>query len=125
MWRISANVPQAPRRRLLELLSAVDLRLVLSGHTHQYLDRRIGPVHHAWVPSTAYVFPDGMQERFGEKATGLCVLEVMGDAHRLDLVAPAGMARYDLTEQPFYRAETPGDASAGVQGWPPNPYFLR
>ena len=97
-------VPAAPRRRLLELLAPVDLRLVLSGHTHQYLDRVVDRTRHVWLPSTAYIFPDSKQERIGEKVTGLCVLELIGDAHRLDLVCPDGIVRHNLLDQPFHAA---------------------
>ena len=97
-------LPSAPRRRLLELLASVDLRLVLSGHTHQYLDRMVGLTRHVWLPSTAYIFPDSKQERIGEKVTGLCVLELTGDRYQLALVRPEGVERHDLLAQPFYAA---------------------
>jgi hypothetical protein len=94
----------APRRRLLELLSSVDLRLVLSGHTHQYLDRMVGRTRHLWLPSTAYIFPDSKQELIREKVTGLCVLKVTGDQHRIALVRPEGVERHNLLDRPFYAA---------------------
>jgi 3',5'-cyclic AMP phosphodiesterase CpdA len=97
-------VPAAPRRRLLDLLAPVDLRLVLSGHTHQYLDRMVARTRHVWCPSTACIFPDSRQERIGEKVTGLCVLELTRDAYRIDLVRPEGVAQNNLLEQPFYAA---------------------
>jgi 3',5'-cyclic AMP phosphodiesterase CpdA len=34
-------VPLGPRRRLLNLIARLDVRIVLSGHVHQYLDRII------------------------------------------------------------------------------------
>jgi len=82
-------VPTVPRRRLLDLLAASDLRLVISGHTHQALDRVMAGVRHVWLPSTAYVFPDDKQERIGDKVTGLAVLELGAGAHRLDFITPA------------------------------------
>jgi hypothetical protein len=72
-------VPVAPRRRLLKLIARLDLRIVLSGHTHQYLDRIIEGVRHVWVPSTAFFLPDTIQERVGEKITGLGLLELSGE----------------------------------------------
>jgi 3',5'-cyclic AMP phosphodiesterase CpdA len=39
-------VPLGPRRRLLNLLAGMNLRIVLSGHVHQYLDRIIDGVRH-------------------------------------------------------------------------------
>jgi Calcineurin-like phosphoesterase len=49
-------VPRASRLRLLELLAPLGLRLVLTGHTHQYVDHVIDGVRHIWLPSTAFWF---------------------------------------------------------------------
>jgi 3',5'-cyclic AMP phosphodiesterase CpdA len=86
-------VPLAPRRRLRALIAPLDLRLVLSGHTHQYLDRMLDGVRHVWVPATSYCFPESMQERVGEKIVGLGLLELTADRYRFDLVCPDGMAQ--------------------------------
>jgi 3',5'-cyclic AMP phosphodiesterase CpdA len=90
-------VPPAPRRRLLQLLAPLDLRLVLSGHTHQYLDRTINGVRHVWLPSTAFIIPEPMQDRVGEKVTGLGVLD-LEETCRFDLVCPDGMRRHSLRD---------------------------
>jgi 3',5'-cyclic AMP phosphodiesterase CpdA len=95
-------VPFAPRHRLLRLVAGLDLRIVLSGHVHQYLDRVIDGVRHVWVPSTAFFLPDSIQERVGEKVTGLGLLELSGEGYRFDLVCPDGVVRNNLVEQPFY-----------------------
>jgi 3',5'-cyclic AMP phosphodiesterase CpdA len=89
-------VPLAPRRRLLALLAASDLRLVISGHTHQALDRQLAGVRHVWLPSTAYIFPDERQERLGDKITGLGILELSGGDYRLDFVIPADVRAHVL-----------------------------
>lgn len=94
-------VPLAPRRRLLELLAPCDLRLVLSGHAHQYLDRVIAGARHIWLPSTAFFIPDGMQERIGEKRTGLGVLDLLPDSFRFALATPDGMAQHALSDPAF------------------------
>ncbi len=44
-------VPQPARRRLIEMFSAVDLRLVASGHVHQRRDFTCGRARHIWAPS--------------------------------------------------------------------------
>ena len=49
----------------------MDVRAVLSGHRHQHLDRVIGGVRHVWLPSTAFYLPDSIQDRLGDKVTGL------------------------------------------------------
>ena len=95
-------VPLAPRRRLLELLEGSDLRLVMSGHTHQALDRELAGVRHVWLPSTAYIFPDDRQERIGDKITGLAVLELSASHYRLDFITPADV-RPHLLRPPAYR----------------------
>jgi 3',5'-cyclic AMP phosphodiesterase CpdA len=95
-------VPLAPRRRLLELLAVVRLRLVVSGHTHQYRDRTIDGVRHLWLPSTAFFLPDDVQERIGEKITGLALIELAGDRASVHLVCPDGVQRHDALDQPVY-----------------------
>ncbi|HZB90018.1 MAG TPA: metallophosphoesterase [Stellaceae bacterium] len=91
-------VPLEPRRRLLALLARVELRLVLSGHAHQYLDRVIDGVRHIWLPSTAFIIPDDRQDRVGEKVTGVGLLELSPEGHhRFDLICPDGMVRHDVT----------------------------
>jgi 3',5'-cyclic AMP phosphodiesterase CpdA len=95
-------VPIEPRRRLLNLIAQLNVQIVLSGHTHQYLDRRIEGVRHVWVPSTAFFIPDTDQDRIGEKVTGLGLLELNGDDYRFDLVCPDRLARNNFVEQPFY-----------------------
>ncbi len=95
-------VPLAPRRRLLDLLAPLGLRLILSGHTHQYLDRGIAGVRHIWVPSTAFYIPDNLQTRVGEKVTGLGLLELTPEGHRFDLVCPEGVQRHNIVDYPVY-----------------------
>ena len=93
-------VPFEPRQRLLKMMASLDVRVVLSGHTHQYRSRRIGGVEHVWAPSTAFVFPDEMQERIGVKLVGLGLLELSPDACRFDLICASGMEQRDATESP-------------------------
>jgi len=94
-------VPLAPRRRLFALLRHAAVRLVLSGHVHQYLDRTIG-WRHVWLPSTGFYIPEPRQERIGEKVVGLGVLELTRDLCRLDLVCPDGVRRHCGTDMPLY-----------------------
>lgn len=94
-------IPIAPRLRLFELL-APSLRAVVSGHTHQYLDRVVDGVRHIWVPSTAFYLPDEIQERIGEKITGLGMLELSPNDFRFDLVCPDGVIRHSALDHPMY-----------------------
>jgi 3',5'-cyclic AMP phosphodiesterase CpdA len=89
-------VPLAPRRRLLDLLADIELKLVVSGHTHQYLDRVVAGVRHIWLPSTAFILPDAKQARVGEKLVGVGALDLTADGFRFDLVCPEGMTRHDI-----------------------------
>lgn len=95
-------VPAEPRRRLSELFATAELRAVVSGHTHQYRDRLVDGVRHVWVPSTAYYLPDEIQERIGEKVTGVGVLEVAPATLAFHLVCPEGVVRHSLLDHPVY-----------------------
>jgi hypothetical protein len=55
------------RRRLVETLRDVDLRLVASGHVHQRRDFTFGRTRHVWSPSTGFIISDAKQERIGLK----------------------------------------------------------
>jgi 3',5'-cyclic AMP phosphodiesterase CpdA len=95
-------VPAVPRRHLLDRLSDVSLRAVISGHTHQYRDRTVAGVRHIWVPSTAYYLPDEIQARVGEKVIGLGVLELSPGTYRFHLVCPDGAERNSALDHPVY-----------------------
>ena len=58
-------VPQPRRKDLIEMFSAVDLRLVASGHVHQRRDFTFGHTRHVWAPSAGFIIPDRMQEVIG------------------------------------------------------------
>jgi hypothetical protein len=81
----------------------MDLRAVLSGHRHQYLDHRVDGLRHIWVPSTAFILPDTMQERIGEKLNGFGMIELRDGQMRFDLVCPQGMQRNDALDDRIYR----------------------
>jgi 3',5'-cyclic AMP phosphodiesterase CpdA len=88
-------IPTEPRARLIAQLRRVDCRLFMSGHTHQLHDRTLGMTRHIWVPSTAYRFPDAMQEKIGEKIVGVGLLE-LGPMSRFDFLAPDGMGQFEF-----------------------------
>jgi len=92
------------RERLLNGPLSASLRLVLSGHTHQTLDVVSAGVRHVWMPSAAFVLPDDMQPRVGEKVVGIGLLELSPDAFGFDLWCPDGMQRHDLGAMPVFRA---------------------
>ncbi len=95
-------VPALARQRLLAAMAIMDVRIVLSGHRHQYLDRMIANTRHVWLPSTAFYLPDSIQDRLGEKVVGLGVLDLSDDRLRFDLVCPEGVVRHDILDHPIY-----------------------
>ncbi|HEX3141247.1 MAG TPA: metallophosphoesterase [Rhizobacter sp.] len=99
-------VPRKAAERLLKGPLRRSLRAVASGHTHQVLDRYSDGVRHLWLPSTAFVLPDEIQARVGEKLVGLGVLELGGalvpSSVWFDLLCPDGMHRHMLDELGFY-----------------------
>jgi len=96
-------VAQAARERLLDGPLKPTLRLVISGHTHQYLDVVASGVRHVWMPSSGFVLPDEMQARVGEKLVGIGLLELGDETMRFDLCCPDGMARHELSTMPVFR----------------------
>lgn len=93
-------IPNKPRARLRKLLAKVDCRLFISGHTHQFRERQIATTRHIWVPSSAYRFPDAMQDRIGDKIVGVGLLDIDRQAEpqgfRFDLVCPEGMQQFEF-----------------------------
>ncbi len=64
-------VPMPARSHLVEMLRAVDLRLVASGHIHQRRDFTFGHIRHIWAPSAGFIISDARQEVIGIKEVGL------------------------------------------------------
>ena len=92
------------RERLLSGPLSASLRLVVSGHTHQYLDVVTSGVRHVWMPSAGFVLPDDMQARIGEKVVGIGLLELNVGSMEFDLWCPDGMTRHDLGAMPVFRS---------------------
>ncbi|MBC7956910.1 MAG: metallophosphoesterase [Cytophagales bacterium] len=100
--RAGRYVASHASERVLEGPLRHTLRAVVSGHTHQYLDRIASGVRHLWLPSTAFVLPDEIQARVGEKVVGVGVLELGGSSVWFDLLCPDGMVRHNLVELGFH-----------------------
>ena len=101
-------VPMPARRRLLEMLRTVDLRLIASGHVHQRRDFTHRHVRHVWAPSTAFVISDARQERIGIKETGLVEYCFRPDAFEVRQIRAPGQRNVDLDE--LFPADEPADA---------------
>jgi 3',5'-cyclic AMP phosphodiesterase CpdA len=92
----SRFVPQPARRRLIDLLNTVDLRLVASGHVHQRRDFTAGRIRHVWAPSVAFIIPDTKQDRVALKETGLVEYRFAPDAFEVRHVRAPGQADIDF-----------------------------
>jgi 3',5'-cyclic AMP phosphodiesterase CpdA len=91
-------VPAQPRRRLLEMLGGVDLRLVACGHVHQRRDYTWRGVRNIWAPSAGFVISDKRQERIAIKETGLVEYRFAPDSFEVRHVRAPGMVDVDLDE---------------------------
>jgi 3',5'-cyclic AMP phosphodiesterase CpdA len=91
-------VPQPARRRLIDLLGTVDLRLVASGHVHQRRDFTYQRVRHVWAPSAAFIIPDRMQEVISIKETGLVEFRFSSDSFEVRHARAPGQIDVGLDE---------------------------
>ena len=89
-------IPMPVRGRLIEMLRAVDLRLVASGHVHQRRDFTYGHVRHVWAPSAGFIIPDRMQEVIGTKQVGLVEYRFQPDSFEVRHVRAPGQIDVDL-----------------------------
>lgn len=89
-------VPMPARSRLLEMLGAVDLRLVASGHVHQLRDFTFRHTRHVWAPSAGFILPDSKQEVIGAKQVGLVEYRFRPDALEVRHVRAPGLIDIDL-----------------------------
>jgi len=83
----------APRRSLLARLRAAPVRLVVSGHLHQFRDRTIDGLRHVWAPSTAFMANHALG---GDRRPGMLAIDLAGEEPTIELLRPAGLAELDL-----------------------------
>jgi 3',5'-cyclic AMP phosphodiesterase CpdA len=89
-------VPMPARSRLVEMLGAVDLRLVASGHVHQRRDFTFCHTRHIWAPSAGFVISDKRQEVIGIKEVGLVEYRFQPDSFEVLHVRAPGQIDVDL-----------------------------
>ena len=89
-------VPMPARTRLVEMLGAVDLRLVASGHVHQRRDFTHGHIRHIWAPSAGFVISDKRQDVIGIKQVGLVEYRFQPDGFEVRYVKAPGQIDIDL-----------------------------
>lgn len=89
-------VPMPARSRLVEMLDAVDLRLVASGHVHQRRDFTWRHIRQVWAPSAGFVISDRKQEVIGIKQVGLVEYRFQPDSFEVRHVRAPGQTDVDL-----------------------------
>ena len=89
-------VPMPARKRLVEMLGAVDLRLVASGHVHQRRDFTYSRIRQIWAPSTGFIIPDSVQEVIGTKEVGLVEYRFQPDTFEVRHVKVPGQIDIDM-----------------------------
>jgi 3',5'-cyclic AMP phosphodiesterase CpdA len=89
-------VPMPARSRLLEMLRAVDLRLIASGHVHQRRDFTHAHTRHIWAPSTGFIIPNRVQEVIGTKEVGLVEYRFQPDSFEVRHVRAPGQIDIDM-----------------------------
>jgi 3',5'-cyclic AMP phosphodiesterase CpdA len=88
-------VPMPARIHLVEMLRAVDLRLVGSGHVHQRRDFTFGHIRHVWAPSAGFI-PDRIQDVIGIKEVGLVEYRFQPDSFEVRYVRAPGQVDIGL-----------------------------
>ncbi len=89
-------VPMPARTHLIEMLGAVDCRLVASGHVHQRRDFTYSHTRQIWAPSTAFVIADARQDVIGIKEVGLVEYRFQPDSFEVRHVRAPGQTDIDL-----------------------------
>ncbi len=93
-----ASLMPKPRARLLRLVQRHKVRLVASGHLHEYKLRRHETARLVWAPATAYVVNDPKRHGYGGRArVGFLMYEFDGRRLRCQLEEPAEMINHDLS----------------------------
>jgi 3',5'-cyclic AMP phosphodiesterase CpdA len=99
-------VPMPALRRLIEMLGAVDWRVVASGHVHQRRDFTYGHLRHIWAPSAGFFIPDTKQEVIGIKQVGLVEYRFQPDSFEVRHVKAPGMI--DVDPEPLFKQASKG-----------------
>jgi 3',5'-cyclic AMP phosphodiesterase CpdA len=89
-------IPMPVRSRLVEMLRAVDLRLVASGHVHQRRDFTYRHIRHVWAPSAGFIISDARQEVIGTKEVGLVEYRFQPDSFEVRHLKAPGQIDVDM-----------------------------
>jgi 3',5'-cyclic AMP phosphodiesterase CpdA len=89
-------VPMPARAQLIEMLGAVDCRLIASGHVHQRRDFTYSRTRHIWAPSAGFIIPDAIQEVIGTKEVGLVEYRFQPNSFEVRHVRAPGQNDIDM-----------------------------
>jgi 3',5'-cyclic AMP phosphodiesterase CpdA len=89
-------IPMPVRSRLVEMLRAVDLRLVACGHVHQRRDFTYRHIRHVWAPSAGFIISDARQEVIGTKEVGLVEYRFQPDRFEVRHLKAPGQIDVDM-----------------------------
>ncbi|MFQ5935975.1 MAG: metallophosphoesterase family protein [Acidiferrobacterales bacterium] len=93
-----ASVMPQPRARLLKIMAPYDVRLLASGHLHEYRVRRHGRTRFVWAPATAYIVNDPKRGGFGgRRRVGYMEYRFQGREARCVLQEPPDLINHDLS----------------------------
>jgi len=103
LWYLDENVitqravTPAGRRRLRQALGEAEVRLVASGHVHQYRSWASEGITMVWAPSTAFVSRSAAPSAYGAaKTVGTVLYRFWPDGVAWELVRPDGMVDADV-----------------------------
>ena len=95
-------VPLKPRLRLLELMKRAHVKVIGCGHVHQYRTFNYDGIDHVWCPSTAFILPDDLQPRLGDKRVGFVTYAFEGDRVSFEYGRADGMNDTLITDVSAY-----------------------
>lgn len=94
--RPARYLPAAAADRVMELVHGTGVRLVLTGHVHQWRRFDLDGITHVWAPTAWAVLPDHVQAVLGEKVCGALELDLRADgSFDVTLVQPPGFEHHE------------------------------
>jgi 3',5'-cyclic AMP phosphodiesterase CpdA len=85
--------PPDARKPILELIRKSGVRLVVSGHVHQYREISFDGIRHVWLPAVAFAASHPLG---GNRDCGLAVIDFGAGTAEIRIERPAGLVSHDL-----------------------------
>ena len=106
-----------PRRRLLDTIGRSTVRLVASGHAHQYRHTAHDGVDYVWAPSTAFVLPESLQPTIGTRKVGFVDIDLATERPVVKMHTLPTLAQNVITDFPgAYPSRSPAPADPVAAG---------